>query len=225
VAFPQLSKILREHWGKLLLGLLLLALIGHLVYHSGKNPEELLGQWGYPVILVWTFVEGETIVILAGWLSESIGLKPHLIALCAFCGSFSSDQVMFSLGKHKGEAVLSYFPRVARNLDRAKRLFQKYDTALILGFRFVYGVRNITPIMLGLSGVSHKKFFVLNAIGAGVWALSFTYGGLYAGKAFMHLMERVGHGIFYVLLALLAVAALIWHLRRRRNARPGEADK
>ncbi|MDR0826700.1 MAG: DedA family protein [Desulfovibrio sp.] len=217
MVLSKLVAILRAHWGKILIGLLLLGLIGHLVYHSGQDPARLLGEWGYLVILVWTFVEGETIVVLAGWLSESVNLKPHLIALCAFCGSFASDQVMFSLGKHKGEDVLAYFPRVARNLDKAKGLFQKYDTALILGFRFVYGVRNITPIMLGLSGVSHKKFFFLNAIGAGVWAVSFTYGGLYAGKAFMHVMDRLGYGIFFLLLAVLAAAFLIWRLRRKKS--------
>lgn len=215
----ELSKVLRKYWYLVVLALAVLVCLGYVIYQSGKDPAELLREWGYVVILVWTFLEGETIVIIAGWMSQSVGLEPWLIALCAFCGSFASDQVMFSLGKYKGEDVLRYFPRVARNLDKAARLFKKYDTILILGFRFVYGVRNITPIMLGISGVSHKKFFLLNFIGAGVWAATFTYGGLYVGKAFMKIMDQVGHGIFYVILAAIAVAALLWYLRARRTVR------
>jgi membrane protein DedA with SNARE-associated domain len=80
----------------------------------------------------------------------------------------------------------------------------------------VYGVRNVTPILLGISGVSHLKFFCLNFIGASVWALAFTYGGLYVGKAFMLIMDHVGHGIFYFLLAAIAVAALLWYIRSHK---------
>ncbi|MDL2207740.1 DedA family protein [Desulfovibrio sp. OttesenSCG-928-F20] len=212
-------KTLRRYWYLVLLALLVLSILGYVIYHSGKDPAELLREYGYFVILIWTFLEGETIVIVAGWLSATVELKPWLIAVCAFLGSFASDQVMFSLGKYKGEAVLSRFPRIARNMDKAARLFKKYDTALILGFRFVYGVRNITPIMLGISGVSHKKFFCLNFIGAGVWAATFTYGGYYAGQAFMHIMHQLGHGIFYVILGVLALAGLLWYVRARRNVR------
>lgn len=193
--------------------------LGYALYHSGKDPAELLAEYGYYVILIWTFLEGETIVILAGALSKKVGLDPWLIALCAFTGSFLSDQVMFSLGKYKGRDVLRYFPRIGANLNKASSLFKKYDTALILGFRFVYGVRNITPIMLGISGVTHKKFFFLNLIGAGVWALTFTFGGHLAGEAFQNTVDRFGHGILYVLLGLIACGVFIWYIRARRNVK------
>lgn len=216
---PELRRLLRKYWYIIVILLAVIGCLAYVIYHSGKDPAELLREWGYLVILIWTFLEGETIVIVAGWLSDSVGLTPWLIAVSAFCGSFCSDQVMFSLGKYKGADVLKYFPKVAKNMDKAARLFKKYDTALILGFRFVYGVRNITPIMLGISGVSHKKFFFLNLIGAGVWAATFTYGGLYMGKAFMKVMDHVGHGIFYVLLALLALAGLLWYFRARHSVK------
>ena len=212
-------KTLRKYWYIVVLLLVVIACIGAVVGQSGKDPVELLRKWGYLVIVVWTFLEGETIVIIAGAVSKSVGLDPPLIALCAFCGSFLSDQVMFSLGKYKGEDVLKYFPKVASNMTKAAALFKKYDTVLILGFRFVYGVRNITPIMLGISGVSHKKFFFLNAIGAGIWALTFTYGGVLAGEAFSQAMEHLGHGILYILLAILVIVALLWYIRARHNVK------
>ena len=207
--------LLRKYWYLTLLVLIILGLLGYIIYHSGKDPSELLREYGYFVILNWTFLEGETIVIIAGWVSASVGLEPWLIALCAFLGSFCSDQIMFSLGKYKGKVVLDYFPRIARNMDRAAALFKKYDTVLILGFRFVYGVRNITPIMLGISGVSHKKFFFLNFVGAGIWAITFTYGGLFAGKTFMHIMDTVGHGILYCILGVIFLAGGIWYFRAK----------
>jgi membrane protein DedA with SNARE-associated domain len=213
----EFFRFLRKYWYLALIALVVLCILGYVIYRSGDDPKRLLRDYGYLVILVWTFLEGETIVIVAGALSKTLDLRPWLIALCAFSGSFLSDQLMFSLGKHKGEDVLRHFPRVAKNMNKASVLFKKYDTALILGFRFVYGVRNITPIMLGLSGVSHKKFFLLNFIGAAVWAVTFTYGGLLAGKAFQRAMHVFGHGILYVLLAVLACTLLVWYIRSRSN--------
>lgn len=216
---PELRTLLRKYWYVAGIVAVVIGCLAYVIHHSDKDTVDLLREWGYLVILIWTFLEGETIVIVAGWLSASVELKPWLIALAAFCGSFCSDQVMFSLGKYKGADVLKYFPKVAKNMDRAAWLFKKYDTALILGFRFVYGVRNITPIMLGISGVSHKKFFFLNMIGAGVWATAFTYGGLYMGKAFMKMMAHVGHGIFYILIGAIIMAGLLWYLRARRTVK------
>ena len=215
----NISQVLRKYWYLVVLAVLVVVAIGCALYHSDKDAYELLREYGYFVIIGWTFLEGETIVIIAGLFSPSLGLDPKLIALCAFIGSFCSDQVMFSLGKYKGNAVLEYFPRVAKNMDKAAGLFKKYDTLLILGFRFIYGVRNITPIMLGIGHVSHKKFFFLNFIGAGVWALTFTYGGLYAGKKFMAMMDNVGHGIFYVILAVIAIAGGLWYFRARHSVK------
>lgn len=216
---PELAAALRKRWYLVLLAVAAVAGIAWFLHAYDLDPKTLLSRYGYKVILIWTFLEGETIVILAGMFAEGLHLDPWLIALYAFCGSFLSDQVMFSLGKYKGESVLRFFPRLAKNVDKAARLFKKYDTILILGFRFVYGVRNVTPILLGVSGVSHLKFFTLNFIGAGIWALSFSFGGFYAGKAFMKIMGLVGHGIFYTILAALVLAVLIWYIRARRSVK------
>ena len=222
---PSLLNLLKKRWYIFaVIGLLIAALVYH-IRQSGidlGSPDALkliVRDYGYYGILFLTFLEGETIVIIAGFMSASIGLDPKLIALCAFCGSFTSDQIMFSLGKYRGESVLRYFPRIARNIGRATTLFKKYDTALILGFRFVYGVRNVTPIMLGMSGVSHLKFLVLNFIGALVWALCFTYGGVYIGDIFSEYMHNMGHGIFYGLAALAVIGGSVWYLRSHRSTK------
>jgi membrane protein DedA with SNARE-associated domain len=185
----------------------------------GVDPHALLHDYGYWTILIWTFLEGETVVIIAGILAQQGYMDPKIIAICAFCGSCTSDQLMFLLGKYKGRAVLDRFPRLARNAERAERLVRKYETPLILGFRFIYGVRNVTPIMLGINRVSHLKFLILNIIGAGVWSLSFTYGGYFFGVLFEKFMREASHAVLYILLAAAVIAGLVWYIRQRRRQR------
>ena len=185
----------------------------------GVDPHQLLQDYGYWTLLIWTFLEGETVVVIAGILAQQGYMDPKLIALCAFCGSCSSDQFMFLLGKYKGPAVLARFPKLARNADRAERLIRKYETPLILGFRFVYGVRNITPIMLGINRVNHLKFLGLNIVGAGVWAITFTGGGYFFGKLFEQVMHEAAHLALYLLIAAAAIAGLVWYIRQHGRKR------
>ncbi len=183
----------------------------------GVDPIVLLQDYGYLALLIGTFLEGETIVIIAGFLAQQGYLSPPLIALAAFCGSVTSDQLMFILGRWKGIAIIQRFPRLECNVGKATNLLSRYETPLILGFRFLYGVRNVTPILMGVSGVNHIKFLVLNLIGAAVWAISFTAGGYFFGQAITAFMQAVPHAGRYVLGVLAAVAVLIWLWRRRKR--------
>ncbi len=214
--FTQFTQNCRKRWYIFLALALGIAAFLYFFPHD-LSMKELLSTYGYKIIFVLTFLEGETIVIMAGIFAQKLNLHPFSIALAAFCGSFLSDQVMFSLGKYKGHSVLQHFPSLEKNVDKAAALFKKYDIALILGFRFIYGVRNVTPILLGISGVSHLKFFALNIVGASVWALSFAYGGYYAREAFLDTMDILGHGIFYFIIAILAGVGILWIMRSRRT--------
>jgi membrane protein DedA with SNARE-associated domain len=185
-------------------------------FFQNVDIQTLLVRYGYLAILLFTFLEGETIVILAGIAAAHNMLEPALVAVCAFAGSCTSDQIMFSLGKYKGNVILRYVPRLQNKLARAAIMMRRYDVAFILGFRFVYGVRNITPIMLGLSGVRHLKFLALNVLGAGIWASAFTAGGYYLGQAFIELAGQVGMSVTYALIALLVLLVAIHCFRMHR---------
>lgn len=216
--FPRDSaviQLMRKYW-YLLISALLFA--GGLIYFGlfcDIDYQEILKEYGYHIVLVWTFLEGKTIVIVTGMLAYSLDLNPWIIALCAFIGSFLIDQIMFFLGRKKGHVLMNRFPRLEAGINKTTVLFKKYDIALILGFRFVSGMRNITPIMLGASGVGNKKFLLLNIIGAAVWAIVYTFGGVYSGRAFMHLMTQIGYSAFYVFIGF-ATLLFAWICFRRR---------
>ncbi len=182
------------------------------------NWQELLQTHGYWIILVGTFLEGETVVLLAGILVAGGQLTFEGVAGCAFIGSLLGDQLAFCLGKYKGSALLARFPRLDRKRELVAQLLRKYDTFLILGFRFVYGVRNITPLVLGMSGISYRRFLVWNLAGAFLWALLFTIVGSYFGEAAGHILRLFGRDALFAFLALILLPAGIYLFIRRRRA-------
>ncbi len=172
----------------------------------------------YLVILVWTFIEGETIVIIAGF--AAIDGSPNVwgVVLSAFIGSLAGDQTWFYLGRFKGQAFLAKRPGWKQKADKVLAIFERHHVLLILGFRFLYGLRNPTPFALGTSKVSGGRFLILNAIGAGVWALTFAFGGYYFGKA---AEKFISDYKIPVLIGAVLFFAAFWGLRvwfRRRKA-------
>lgn len=182
--------------------------------------------WPYLILLVWTFFEGETIVIIAGILSQDGTPWLPLVIVSAFCGSLISDQLMFFLGRYKGKKFIAKRPKWQQRAERVYRILEKHQTWLILGFRFLYGLRNITPFAIGMSDVPTRRFMFLNFTGAAIWAVTFAWGGFLIGKGLETFFEKEGKWV--VVGLVVAMALVVWvirHIRRRRAAGdPGASD-
>lgn len=171
----------------------------------------------YLILLVWTFLEGETIVIVAGIAARDGQPYLPLVILFSFGGSLCSDQVMFFLGRYKGKRFIAKRPRWQAKAEKVYRLLEEHQTGLILGFRFLYGLRNITPLAIGMSEVSVRRFVVLNVLGALVWACSFTYAGYFFGAALEKFFAEEHKTL--AIATLLAAAAAAWIVRIVRRRR------
>lgn len=181
----------------------------------------------YPLVLVATFIEGETIVILMGAASSAgeLPINVELLALAAFAGSFCGDQLYYLIGRRYGAPLLNRWPTLGHKIEWAFQLVKDHPTLFILSFRFIYGIRNIAPFVIGISGVPRLRYMVLNFIAAMVWAHSFAWGGYWLGKALEHWL---GENKWYALLGFFALALLvgaIGYLKQKRKLRAIEAKE
>lgn len=181
--------------------------------------ETLLAEFGYPVLLAGTFFEGETIVVIAGYLAHAGYLDIRAVAGVAALGTFLGDQLYFWIGRHWGAKALSRLPLPTGNLDRALALIERYDTWFILGFRFLYGVRSISSFAIGMSGVRPLRFLAFNAAAAVVWAIAVAALGYLFGQAVNLVLGEAKRYELIVLAVLAGVGLLIWgvHFMRRRR--------
>ena len=178
------------------------------------------GVWFYPFVLVWTFLEGETLVLFAGFGAAQGLVDPALLLGSAWLGSFAGDQFYFWLGRHYGVGLLDRFPRWRPGVDAALRWLERYDTGFILTFRFIYGVRNFSSFALGLSAVRWDRFFRLNLAAAGLWAGSFVAVGYFLGHAFHAMLPDLARSIGLVTLGLFIVfTAGVWAVHRWQRRR------
>jgi len=182
--------------------------------------KELLlqhSEYAYLVIFLWTFIEGETVLLVAGALAGSGALDIRWTILTAFIGTLLGDQAIFYLGRWKGEWLLRKMGKKRALIDKALVLLEKNATWLLLTYRFIYGLRNITSISVGLSHIPARRFLLLNTISSITWAISFGLSGYWLGDLlYRHIdtikkYEREGIGL------LIILGLVIWLIRRKRT--------
>jgi membrane protein DedA with SNARE-associated domain len=185
------------------------------------NWELIIGSYGYIALLLGTFLEGETILILAGFAAHLGYLYLPWVILVAFLGTLSGDQLSFYLGRRQSRFFLDKHPAWQRRLERVERLFERYQTLLILGFRFLYGLRTVTPFVLGRSGVAPGYFFLLSTVGAMVWSLVVGTGGYLFGNLLKIIVGDIKRYELEAFGAIAIIGGLIWgvcfyHSRRKK---------
>lgn len=186
--------------------------------------RELLQDYGYLAILIITFLEGETIVILAGIACSQGAMSLPLVLVTALVGSFSGDQFYYTIGRRYGTRILDKWPRLEGKIQWAFRLVRSHETLFILSFRFIYGVRNISPFVIAMSGVPRLRFMLLNLIAAALWSLAFTFGGYKLGEAMSHFLGEHVFAALGVLASAAMLFAIVKWVRRRRDVRRMDAD-
>lgn len=140
--------------------------------------------WGYVAVFLGSLIEGESVIFLAGFLAHEGCLSLYKIILVSFIGTLLADQVLYHIGRHYGNQVLNRFPSFKPRAEKAFRLLKRYDSYFILVFRFIYGIRIISPIIIGSSGVDVKRFTILNVIAAIIWSV----GSCVVAYFFAHLV-------------------------------------
>lgn len=182
---------------------------------------ELIRNYGYLAILIGTFLEGETILILGGLAAHMGFLELPWVMAAALTGSFTGDQLYFYIGRCYGPRIIARRLSWQESAEKVYRHLHRHQNLLILSFRFFYGLRNVTPFAVGAAHISRKRFFALNLIGAVIWAVVFATAGYLSGEAFRLILDDFRHYELYVLLGLLVAGVLVWLItlvRRRRRA-------
>lgn len=180
--------------------------------------HQLIIDYGYLALLIGTFLEGETILVVAGFLAHSGYLELPIVIATAFAGTFAGDQTFFYLGRWKGIAFLEKRPLWHSKTDKVFDLLHRHQIKVVLGFRFLYGVRNVTPFVIGASRMHPLKFFGLNFLGALIWAIAVGYLGYQFGDIAEAILGQIKEYEFYFLGGLVFIGILLFW-RSTHNAR------
>jgi len=180
--------------------------------------EELISTYGYAAIGIGTFLEGETILVLGGFAANRGYLELPWVILCAFIGTLFGDQLYFYIGRTRGKSALEKRPHWKAKSEKIFRLLDRHQAWVIFGFRFLYGLRTVTPFIIGVSKISPVRFLILNILGAAVWAVVIGTMAYLFGRTLEIIIGDIKQYELLIFVILAGLGVVIWFVHIRKNS-------
>ena len=181
---------------------------------------ELIGNYGaavYAILFLYCALKSGALPLFGGYAAQQGVLDPVLVVVAALAGGYLGDELRFAVARRYGAGWMSGRPRLARRMDRAEKLLERYGTAYLFLYRYPKGMRTIGALPVGLTDIRWRRFIVLNAASAVLWATLLVGAGYAFGEAIEGAVTQ-GWGAASVALLLVGIG-LIW-LGWRRVSRP-----
>lgn len=141
-----------------------------------------LSTYGYIVLFIYSLGGGFVALLGAGVLSFMGKMDISLSIAIAFSANFIGDSLMFYMSRYHKKEMMEYFKKHRRKLAFSHLLLKKHGSWIIIVKKFIYGLKTLIPLAVGLTKYDFWKFSGYNAIGAAIWAvavggLSYLFGG------------------------------------------------
>ncbi|MGP1562065.1 MAG: DedA family protein [Helicobacteraceae bacterium] len=131
---------------------------------------EGIKRYGYFILFPWSIMEGEAGLVMAGLLCHTGDMNIFLAITVAALGGFTGDQIYFYLGRYNKKFILKKLTKQRRKFALAHLLLLKYGWSIIFFQRFIYGLRTVIPMSIGITRYDYRQYAFINLLSAFVWA-------------------------------------------------------
>lgn len=179
------------------------------------NMVALLKKYGYIILFLWSTLEGEMGLIMGGLMCHTGDMFYPLAVFIAGLGGFAGDQIYFYTGRFNKNYIYTKLHSQRRKFAIAHLLLKKYGWPIIFLQRYMYGMRTVIPMAIGLTKYSGRKFAFINLISAWVWAaVTITPVYIY-GQEILKLLEWTKEHWYLALpVAAFFAFSIITYFRR-----------
>lgn len=178
------------------------------------NLETFVADYGLLAVAIGCYLEGETVLVLGGMGAQQGWLPLPAVVAAGVVGAVFGDQLYFQLGRRLGTPAIAARPRLQRLVGPVSRWIDERGTLFLVGFRFLYGMRIVSPLLLGTGSVPALRFTAWNLLGASLWATTVAALGYVFGER----VRSTGGVVELGTLLAVVVAGLWWWRRAARRA-------
>ncbi len=169
-----------------------------------------LATYGYIGLFLYSLGGGFVAIIAAGVMSFMGKMDLTLSISIAFIANALGDFLLFYMARYQKSMMMEGLRKHRRKLALAHIMMKKNGSWIILIQKFVYGIKTLIPIAIGLTKYEFKKFAILNILSAGVWALIFGLGSYYSGSFLMDIAETITEKPWIAPIILVVFGGALW---------------
>jgi len=180
----------------------------------------LLKDYGYVILFLWSILEGETGLVMAGVMVHTGDMHLFIAITVATLGGFIGDQIYFYLGRLNRKYIHKKLKSQRRKFALATLLLRKYGWFIIFIQRYMYGLRTIIPMSIGTTQYSARNFAIINFMSAVVWASATIILAYMFGEEILKVVNFAKNHILYVLPVLFLILTsilLYFHFKTKKK--------
>ncbi len=175
--------------------------------------QELLtsiSTYGYIFLFLYSIGGGFFAIVAAGALSYAGKMDITTSIIVAAIANYIGDMLLFYLARYNKKPLLPYMRKHRRKFALSHILIKKYGSFIIFIQKFIYGVKTLVPIAIGLTKYSFFKFGVLNVFASIIWALFFGILSYKGGEYIINFFSKLKDNPWIAPLILLSVLTIAW---------------
>lgn len=177
----------------------------------------------------------EDISLLAGGMLAGMGQTNVWVALAVgYAGVIIGDCIAFAMGRRVGLKPGGFLSRAVGNkqIARLQRFYERFGDRTILICRQLPGFRLPCFFIAGASGISFRRFLLIDGTAALVTANVFTWLGYHYAEDLGNVIAGLGRfrqvmtGVLVLAIGLVAYRVILYQIERRqvkREEREGRA--
>ncbi len=169
-----------------------------------------LSTYGYAVVFIYSLGGGFLALLGAGVLSFMGKMDLTLSITLAFVANVIGDGLLFYMARYHKAEMMEYLRQHRRKLAFSHLLLKRHSSWIIILKKFIYGLKTLIPVAIGLTKYDFMKFMLYNLIGALIWAV--TVGGLsyFFGGALIQGYALIADKPYLAPVALILVGGSVW---------------
>lgn len=213
---------IKKHSGKIAT-LIVLLFFSYLAFNLYYAPVEgitnkfmyLMKEYGYSILFAWSILEGEMGLIMAGLLCHTGDMWLPMAIFIAGLGGFVGDQIYFYIGRYNKSYVHKKFSGQRRKFALAHLLLKRYGWPIIFAQRYMYGMRTVIPISIGLTRYDARMFAFINLLSAWAWAAITIVPVWYFGDKILEILAIAKeHWYFAVPFIIVFGGSIIYYFQK-----------
>ncbi|WP_072681966.1 DedA family protein [Arcobacter sp. LA11] len=169
--------------------------------------EEFIRDWGYIALFLYSFGGGFVGLVIAGVLSYAGDLNIVVSMVVAGTSNFIGDQFLFYMARTNKAYANDTMKKYGRKVALAHLLMRKYGSTVVFLQKYIYGIKTLIPLAMGLTKYSFKKFTMYNALAAIAWAIVIGGVSYLMGEIVLTYAEEYKYyGVAVILAIILSVS-------------------
>ena len=175
--------------------------------------EQFIRDNGYMTVFLSIAFGGEFGLFVGVALAHTGSVTLSGVIALGTAASFVGNMIYFYGGNFLWAKVRFLKKSFGARVQATSKLVERFGPPLMLVSRFLYGIRNVVPIALGIYEVNTVVFIAYNVAGAFIWAWIFTEAGNVFAASFIRKFASLESGLIWW-IGTSAVVVLLFLLIR-----------